>query len=99
MIVASAGSRLRASLRVANLSANPIESVACLVIGAVLVVLALAADARYQGVALVAGLTNTIGTVVLSEALSALTALQRAVATRVQALLIVAGLVIRAVRV
>lgn len=75
MIVPPARGCLGARLRVANLSAYAIESVTGLIIGAVLVVLALASNAGYQGIALVAGFTDTIGAMVLSETFGTLATL------------------------
>lgn len=94
MIHTSAKGCLGTSLCVTHFSADTVQAVTSLILGTVLVVLALASNTRYQGVALVAWLTDAIGSVILRETFCSLAAMQRSIVTRIQTLFVVAGLVI-----
>lgn len=94
MVVSSTGGGVRTGLWVAHLATNPVQTIASLVVGAVLVVLTLASDASQQGIALVAGLAHAIGAMVLGETLGTLAAVNRAVTARIQTLFVVARLVV-----
>lgn len=89
----SSGTRLI----IANWSAHSIQAVTSLVIGTVLVVLAQSGHTRNQWVTLGTRWTNTVGTVSLSETFGSPTTLCCTIRARVQALFVVARLVVRAV--
>lgn len=84
-------------LIIANWSAHSIQSVTSLVIGAVFVVLAQSGHTRNQWVTLGTRRTDTVGTVSLSETFGSSATLRCTVRARVQALFVVARLVVRTV--
>lgn len=97
MIPSNTRSSRGTRLIVANRSANSIQSVTSLVIGTVFVVLAQSGHTRNQWVTLGTRWTDAVGTVSLSETFGSPTTLRCTVRARVQALFVVARLVVRAV--
>lgn len=95
----SANTRSPSSTRfiIANWSAHSIQSVTSLVISTVFVVLAQSGHTRNQWVTLGTRWTNAVGTVSLSETFGSPATLRCAIRARVQALFVVARLVVRAV--
>lgn len=97
MVVAVAAGVRRARVAIAHFAAHAVQAVAGLVVGAVLVVLADAADARDQRVTLHADRAMAAGPMVLGAALGVTAALDAAEGARVHAFVVVARLVVRAV--
>lgn len=91
--------RVRAAgVRIADGSANPVQAIASLVVGTVLVVLAHAGHASDQGIALGAGRARTGRAMILRQTLGVVAAADGAiVGARIQTLVIVAGLVVRTI--
>lgn len=81
----------------ANWTADSVQTVAGLVIGTILIVLAVSGDAGDEGVALGSGRTTAHGLVILRQALGATAASDLSMGAWVDAVLVQAGLVVRTV--
>lgn len=99
MVPANARRPRSTRLIVTNGSTHPVQSVASLVICAIFVVLAQTGHARNQRVTLGTRRTDAVGAVSLRETFGSPATLRRAVRARVQTLVVVARLVVRAVAV
>lgn len=98
MALALAEGTLAAGVRIADRPADAVEAIAGVIVRTVLVVLADAGDAGDERIALGAGRTRAGGPVVLGQALGVLaTGGGGVVGARVQAFVVVAGLVVRTV--
>jgi len=82
-----------------NWTADAIQTIAGLVIRAILVVLAMTCDARNEGTSLCASRTLADGLVILWQALGSTATTHLAMGTRIHAVLIQASLVVRAIRI
>lgn len=75
MVLTSTSGSICTSLSIAYLAAHPVQTIARLIVGAVLIVLALTANASHQRIALVACLAHTVGAMVLRKAFGTTAAL------------------------
>lgn len=99
VFLAAASGCISTRLCIAHLPTDSVKSITCLIFSAVFIVLALASDTSHQRIALVTWFANTVGTVILGEALGTLAALLWAVVAWIQTLFVVASLVVRALRI